>query len=295
MSSDPASVDGAPSAATVPGGGAAPTSKGGRNLPAALAVGLLLGGVALGSLFLGPWAFLVLAAAAVLGGHWELRAAFGTAGVVIPAVSVALGAIAILVAATVGGPEAMLGAVGLTVVGVLVARLRRGADGYLRDASGAVFVTAYLSVAGGFAMLLASAEDGAFRIIAWLVTVIASDVGGYAVGVLIGRHPMAPTISPKKSWEGFGGSVTACLVAGAATVVWLLDGPLVAGLALGVSVVLSATLGDLVESLLKRDLGVKDMGSLLPGHGGIMDRLDSIALSAPVAWVVLSLLVPVAA
>jgi phosphatidate cytidylyltransferase len=143
-------------------------------------------------------------------------------------------------------------------------------------------------------MLLAAPEDGAFRIIAWIVTVVASDIGGYAVGVLFGRHPMAPSISPKKSWEGFAGSVAACLVSGVLTVTLLLDGSVTAGLVLGASVVLAATLGDLVESLVKRDLGVKDMGSLLPGHGGIMDRLDSIALSAPVAWVVLTLLVPLA-
>jgi phosphatidate cytidylyltransferase len=130
-------------------------------------------------------------------------------------------------------------------------------------------------------------------VLAWLLLVVASDVGGYAVGVMLGKHPMAPSVSPKKSWEGFAGSVLACVVLGVVVVVWALDGAWWAGVALGVAMALAATLGDLAESLLKRDIGVKDMGSLLPGHGGVMDRLDSIALSAPVAWLLLAYLVPV--
>jgi phosphatidate cytidylyltransferase len=125
-----------------------------------------------------------------------------------------------------------------------------------------------------------------------MLCVVASDVGGYAVGVLAGKHPMAPTISPKKSWEGFAGSQVAGMITGALTVSLMLGGPWWVGVLTGALLVISATLGDLVESLVKRDLGIKDMGSLLPGHGGLMDRLDSMLPTAVVSYFVLGLLVP---
>ena len=125
-----------------------------------------------------------------------------------------------------------------------------------------------------------------------LLGVFASDTGGYIAGVLAGRHPMAPTISPKKSWEGFAGSVAGSCLAGWLTVTYALDGDAWVGVLLGVATAVTATVGDLVESLIKRDLGIKDMGSLLPGHGGMMDRLDSLLLAAPVTYLLLSWLVP---
>jgi phosphatidate cytidylyltransferase len=145
----------------------------------------------------------------------------------------------------------------------------------------------------GFAVLLLVPDDGAVRVIAFIATVIASDVGGYAAGVLFGKHPMAPTISPKKSWEGMAGSVTACMLVATPFVALGLDGPWWGGIAFGAALAVSATIGDLGESLIKRDLGIKDMGNLLPGHGGIMDRLDSLLPSAAVAYLLLSVLAPV--
>ncbi len=153
---------------------------------------------------------------------------------------------------------------------------------------------AYVPLLGSFVLLMLRPDDGAMRVIAFVVCAVASDTGGYAVGALFGRHPMAPTISPKKSWEGFMGSLTACAVAGWLTVSYGLDGPFWVGVLLGVVTAVGATVGDLSESLLKRDLGLKDMGALLPGHGGLMDRLDSLLFVAPLAWLVLDTLVPVA-
>ena len=112
----------------------------------------------------------------------------------------------------------------------------------------------------------------------------ANDTGGWLAGITLGRHPMAPRVSPKKSWEGFIGSMIAAVGAGAGCL-WGLGGPWWAGAALGATIVVVSTLGDLGESLLKRDLGLKDMGTLLPGHGGLMDRLDSILVAAPVVYV----------
>ena len=134
-------------------------------------------------------------------------------------------------------------------------------------------------------------EDGATRVLFFIATVVASDVGGYAAGVLFGKHPMAPSISPKKSWEGMAGSVLACMLVGAPPIIALaLDGPWWGGLLFGAALATSATLGDLAESLIKRDLGIKDMGDLLPGHGGLMDRLDSLLPSAAVAYLLLAVL-----
>ncbi len=138
-------------------------------------------------------------------------------------------------------------------------------------------------------MLLAHPDNGAQRVLLFLIVVVCSDTGGYAAGVLAGRHPMAPTISPKKSWEGFGGSVVVAATGGALAMWLLLHHSWWQGAVIGVVIALVATTGDLIESLIKRDLGVKDMGTLVPGHGGVMDRLDSLLPSAVATWILLSL------
>ena len=144
----------------------------------------------------------------------------------------------------------------------------------------------------GFAALLLAPDDGAGRVIAFIVTVVCSDVGGFAAGVLFGKHPMAPSISPKKSWEGMAGSLSACMLAGVLLIGLMLGGPWWAGLIFGAAIAVSATVGDLGESLIKRDLGIKDMGDLLPGHGGLMDRMDSLLPSAAIAYLLLAVFVP---
>src|SRR5699024_5606347 len=150
----------------------------------------------------------------------------------------------------------------------------------------------YVALLASFAALLIDAPDGGRRIIVYALLTTMSDVGGYAVGVLLGKHPMAPSISPKKSWEGFAGSLATSALAGAISVPLLLGGDWWAGALLGLPVALFATVGDLSESTLKRDLGIKDMGNLLPGHGGLMDRLDSLLITAPLCWILLGALVP---
>ena len=175
--------------------------------------------------------------------------------------------------------------------------LRRGIDGYVQNATASVFSLIYVPFLGSFvALLLAEGggvnghgldDDGVQGIITFIAVTIASDIGGYVAGVLFGKHPMAPVISPKKSWEGFAGSVVFCLVAGWALVVYLLDGDWWVGLVLGLIAVVMATLGDLCESVIKRDLGIKDMSQVIPGHGGLMDRLDSLLATVAPIWLVL--------
>lgn len=278
---------------TVPGGGQARTAKGGRDLPAAIGIGLVLAVLAIGSLFWQPWLFAVLVSVAVVVATLELRAALSTVGVLIPRLPVIVGGVAAMATAYLLGAGPVLAVVGLAAVAVAIWRTRGPVEGYLRDVTAGVFVLVYVVLAASFAVLIVTQPDGPWRVLIWLVAVVASDVGGFAAGVTFGKHPMAPKISPKKSWEGFAGSVVFSLVAATVGIVVVLDGPVWVGLVFGVAMVLTATLGDLVESLVKRDIGVKDMGTLLPGHGGAMDRLDSIVLSAPVAWVVYAALLGV--
>jgi len=195
------------------------------------------------------------------------------------------------VAAYFGGTEWLAGTTALTAIIVLVWRLRGGADGFVADASANLFTLVYLPfLLGTWLLLIAHPEDGQYRLVTFIVVTISSDIGGYFAGIMLGRHKMAPVISPNKTWEGFGGSVVGCSIAGALCVTLMLDGPWWVGVVLGLAVVLAATVGDLIESLFKRDLGVKDMGRFMPGHGGLMDRLDSLLIAGPVVWIVLSLL-----
>jgi phosphatidate cytidylyltransferase len=206
----------------------------------------------------------------------------------VPILPVVAGGVAMLVSAYAGGPESLIVALTLTLLAIFLWRLPGGAEGYLRDTTAGTFAAVYAPFLAGSAMLMLRPDDGARRVVVFVVAVVCSDIGGYAVGVLFGRHPMAPTVSPKKSWEGFAGSVVACTAGGAVTVTTLLDGAWWQGVLVGLAVVCTATLGDLGESLIKRDLGIKDMGSLLPGHGGLMDRLDSLLPSAPAVYVLLN-------
>lgn len=268
-------------------------SKAGRNLPAAIGVALLLGAAIIVSLLTVRFLFIGIIAVAIAVGTFEfagvLRRVADTRVAMIP---VLVGGQAMIWLAWPFGREGALTAFVLTVLACLLWRLPGGAKGYLRDISASVFAAAYLPLFGAFAAMLVPPSDGVGRVLTFLIGVVASDTGGYIAGVLGGKHPMAPAISPKKTWEGFAGSVVGGVVAGALTLSLLLDGHVWQGVIFGVAIVLTATLGDLVESLIKRDLGVKDMGTLLPGHGGIMDRLDSLLPSAVVSWLLLSAFVP---
>jgi phosphatidate cytidylyltransferase len=261
----------------------------GRNLPAAVGVGVGLALLVTVPLF-SPWRWLfvgVLLAAAGLG-VYEVVSALRRLGASPPVPPLLGGGAAMLVLAYGGGPEPLLLALVLTVLACAVWRLAAPAEGYLRDVAGAAFTATYVPFLAGFCALLAQGPDGPRRATVFIATVVCSDVGGYAAGVLLGRHPMAPTVSPKKSWEGFAGSLVSCAVAGAVLFATLFGASPLLGALYGLAVVCTATLGDLGESMVKRDIGIKDMGDLLPGHGGLMDRLDSLLPTAPVAWLLLT-------
>ncbi len=282
----------APLTQPLPAAGQAAPARGrgvraGRNLPAAIAVGLLLGGVAILTLFTVKFTFLIYMGAMVGMALLELSRALGGRGIRFPVVPVAVGGAGMLVLAYLRGERPLVAVLALTTIAVLSWRLAGGSTGYLRDVTAGSFALVYLALPASFVGLMLAPADGARRTLTFLILAVCSDVGGYLAGILTGRHLMVPAISPKKTWEGFGGAALACLAGGAITMTTLLHGAAWQGVLVGAGAFLAATVGDLVESMIKRDLQIKDMGSILPGHGGILDRLDSLLITAPVVWLLL--------
>jgi phosphatidate cytidylyltransferase len=272
----------------------------GRNLPAAVGSAVVLLVAIAGSLFFFKSAFMLIVAAAVVVAIWELHRGLAAKGVDIPEQPLMVGGVVMVAVAYFWGAPALVTATAVTALVVMLWLLRRGVDGFVQNATAAVFTLIYVPFLGSFvALLLAEGgdwqstdhlDDGVKGICAFILLTIASDIGGYVAGVLFGRHPMAPVISPKKSWEGFAGSAVACVGAGVGLMYWL-DGDWWVGVALGLIAVVMATLGDLVESVMKRDLGIKDMSQIIPGHGGLMDRIDSLLATIAPIWLLLHYLV----
>jgi len=265
-------------------GAVAPHPKAGRNLPAAIGVGVLFGAIALVCLLTVKWLFVVLACAVICIGIWELTNAFANVGIRVARTPLYIGAVTSSFATYQWGVVAQLVTFGTIVVFVLLWRIRHGTEGYVKDVTATVFTAAYLPFMVGFVMLTFQYTDGAQRVITFIALTVSSDIGGYIAGVLFGKHPIAPQVSPKKSWEGLIGSFILQSIIGAWLFVWLLDGAWWQGVITGLVMTVSATAGDFAESAVKRDLGVKDMSKLLPGHGGLMDRLDSLVPNAFVSW-----------
>lgn len=271
------------------------TSRAGRNLPAAIVVSLLLGGMVISTLIFAPRGWVLILSVAMAIATHEVVKRLREAGYSIPLIPLLAGGQAMIWLTWPFGAAGALGAYGATVLVCLIWRLlSQGLQSqpvnYLRDVAVTIFLATWIPLFASFGALLVYPEDGWARVFAFMLTVAFSDIGGYAAGVLFGKHRMVPAISPKKSWEGLVGSLVCGAGAAVLAVVFLLHQPWWVGVPLGVMLVLTATLGDLVESQFKRDLGIKDMGTLLPGHGGLMDRIDGALPSAVATWIVLSLL-----
>ncbi len=272
----------------------------GRNLPAAITSAVVLVAVIIVTLVVWKTAFMVVVAAAVVVAVWELHRGFGAKGIDLPEQPLMAGGVTMVVVAYFWGSPALVTATAVAALGTMLWLLRRGVPGYVQNATASVFILIYVPFLGSFVALMlreGGATDftrmdaGVKGVFTFIAVTAASDIGGYIAGVLFGKHPMAPVISPKKSWEGFGGSVVFCVAVGVGMVVWVLDADWWIGVCLGLIAVVMATLGDLCESVIKRDLGIKDMSHVIPGHGGLMDRLDSLLATIAPIWLLLHYLV----
>lgn len=269
----------------------------GRNLPAAIGSAVvLLVAIALSLMFV-KTAFMLIVVGCVVAATWELHRGLMAKDMDVPEQPLMIGGTVMVLVAYFLGSDALVTATAVTALVIMLWVLRRGVDGYVRTSAAAVLTLFYLPFLGSFVALMLGegggwtsgglSDDGVRGIIVWVLLTIMSDIGGYVTGVLFGKHPMAPVISPKKSWEGFAGSVVFTVATGVGLVVWLLDGAWWVGVALGVVACVMAVLGDLVESVIKRDLGIKDMSQIIPGHGGLMDRLDSLLATVAPVWLIL--------
>lgn len=274
----------------------------GRNLPLAIVSGVVLAALFVGTLVASPWAFLAFVGLAVVLALVELDRVFASRGVQ-PATPLAIGVGLVMVfGAYASGPAAQsLGLVLLTLGALgwaLLYPAEQTATGHrgsramgggrvTANTAATCFITLWVPFLASFAGLLLARPEGVWYVVATVAVTVAGDIGGFAFGSRFGRHKLAPSVSPGKTWEGFGGGILAALVLAALVVANLPGFDLLEALAFGVAVAVAGTLGDLSESLVKRDLGVKDLGRILPGHGGIMDRADAIVFALPVAHFVL--------
>ncbi|AOP54269.1 phosphatidate cytidylyltransferase [Brevibacterium aurantiacum] len=287
---DPATNPAAETGQDVPQVAEKDYGKAGRNLPAAIGIGLLIGGVVLASLVFFPISFLFIILVAIVAAMWELANALSRSGSLVSRIPTMVSAACMVLATFVGGREALWVTFAASAGAVMLFTMVERRKNAVKDVSLSLFALTYVGLMACFVVYLLTQPDGNLYVILFLASVVASDTGGYVFGVLWGKHPIAPRISPKKSWEGYFGSVVFAAAVATILALTLFDAPFWTGLVFGVVIPAFATLGDFSESMIKRDLELKDMGTLLPGHGGVMDRLDSILPTAPVALVMFSVL-----
>jgi len=256
--------------------------KAGRKLLPSILVSLFLLGLIFGTINTEPLLFFALIWIVIMIGIREITAAYGKGGIDLPDYVLMIAASVLLVATWNGNTQ------GIPIL--MFTLLMISQKDFIKRSTSAVFITFYLAVLGGFILLLANHENGATRIFALVALIACNDTFAYIAGVLIGKHKLAPSISPKKSWEGLIGGAIAAVIGGAAIFHYLFETTWYVGALIGLMTVVTATCGDLIESAIKRDLAIKDMSNFLPGHGGIMDRLDSALFTAPAVWFAIELI-----
>ncbi len=262
----------------------------GRKLLPSIAVGLGLLAIIFSTIAYVPVLFAIFVGSAILIALHELTNALKLQGIAINYLQLSISTASILAATWIGGLPGLAVSVSVALIANLFFALLQGTDGFITNATSRAFTLLYPGFIAGFIFLLARSGDG-FSYIATLVIVVGcNDTFAYIFGVLLGKHPLAPKISPKKTWEGFIGGLIFTAACSALAFYYLLDHHPIIGALAGITGVLAATIGDLVESAIKRDLSIKDMGTLLPGHGGMLDRLDSVLITAPVLWCFIELL-----
>ncbi len=256
----------------------------GRKLLPSILVSLLLLAIIFTTINTEPLLFFGFIWVVIMIGVREIAHAYCKGGIELPGYVLMIAASVLLVATWNGETEGLAVSAGLTIPILMFTLLLISQKDFIKRSTSAVFITFYLAVLGGFILLLANHPDGALRILVLVVLIACNDTFAYIAGVLLGKHKLAPSISPKKSWEGLIGGAIASIVGGSLIFHYLFEVNWIVGAAIGVMTVITATCGDLIESAIKRDLAIKDMSNLLPGHGGIMDRLDSALFTAPAVW-----------
>jgi len=264
-------------------------AKAGRKLLPSILVGLTLIALVWLTLAYARVLFAVLVATAVALGIREIARAFSAVGTQISMRLLILATLGLTYATWIAGVEGLAIATAIALPVLLISRLRKGPQDFVKSATATTLALIYLPFLAGFLVLLGRPDDGLARVMTFVVLVGCNDTFGYLVGVMFGRHPLVPAISPKKSWEGLVGSIIFTSIGGALSFHYILDLHWWIGSLVALMIVFTATSGDLIESAMKRDLSLKDMGSLLPGHGGMLDRLDSVLISAPALYLALEL------
>ncbi len=262
----------------------------GRKLLPSILVSLSILALVFGSIYYLPLAFGVLIWVAVLLALRELLRAYRSSSIDVPELPVFIAASALIISAWYGRVSGLSVALAIALPNLLVFLLFKSPKDFLKRATGAAFAIFYIPFLGGFILLLAHHDDGGARILALVVLVSCNDTFAYIFGLLFGRHKLAPHVSPKKTWEGIIGAFLATTVGSALTFHYALHSHWWLGAGIGLMAVVTATCGDLIESAVKRDLAIKDMGSILPGHGGVLDRIDSVLFTAPADWFVLEVI-----
>jgi phosphatidate cytidylyltransferase len=258
--------------------------KAGRKLGPSILVSLAILAVVFLTISFAPPLFAIFAWVAILLAGRELTRAYRAGGIDLPDNAISIAITLLLAAAWFGRVSGLAVAIAIAIPCVLVYILLSDPKDFVRKSTAAAFAIFYLAFLGGFILLLAHDKDGLVRIFTLVVLVSCNDTFAYLFGVLIGKHPLAPHISPKKTWEGLIGSVIATTIGAALVFEFALDHNWWIGAAIGLGAVVTATCGDLIESAVKRDLSIKDMGTILPGHGGILDRIDSVLFTGPAVW-----------
>ena len=262
----------------------------GRKLIPSILVSLGLLVVIFGTLaYLTP-AFALFVGGAVLLALRELVTAFHARGIEVRFLHLGIADAVVLASAWFAGLPGLSVSIVVAMVVLLFLQLLKGVEGFVKNATATTFALLYPGFVAGFIFLLARSGDGFAYITTLVIIVACNDTFAYITGVLIGKHPLAPKISPKKSWEGFFGGLIFAAIGSSLAFYYLLDRHPIIGAVAGLLGVLAATVGDLIESAIKRELSLKDMGNLLPGHGGMLDRLDSVLITAPVIWCAIELL-----
>jgi len=269
---------------------AAINAKAGRKLGPSILVSIAILATVFLTMSYAKFLFAIVAWIAISLAARELTSAYKAGGIALPTNAIFIALTAILGAAWFGRVSSLAVAIAITVPTLLVYILFKDPKDFVRNSTAAAFAIFYLPFLAGFILLLANDKDGLARIFTLVVLVSCNDTFAYIFGVLFGKHPLAPHISPKKTWEGLIGSIIATTIGSALVFEFVLEHNWWIGAGIGLVAVITATCGDLIESAVKRDLAIKDMGTILPGHGGTLDRIDSVLFTGPAVWFALELI-----